>query len=149
MANNIKEILELLEIQQLEIAEKLSISKQTLHYNLTTHNPKKYNKQIATLLGIQEYYLIKDGLSALDRLEIQKQYSLNCDNADDKYLSNLEQEIEEESFFDEIKNLIISSELNLWFFEILTKYLKKCESVEFAILKKYLLLSKVIKILLY
>ncbi|UWG97769.1 hypothetical protein LPY66_02800 [Dehalobacter sp. DCM] len=136
MANNIKQIFDLLEYSQLEIAEKLSISKQTLYYNINTESPKKYNKQISEILGINEFYLTKENLSSLDLLQIQKEHLLNKEKNDNDAIFNLEQEIKEESILDEVKKMISSSELNLWFLEVLTKYLKKPDSIEFAILKK-------------
>lgn len=73
MSNNLKVILEFLEIPHVEMAEKLGLTRQAFNYQLKTDNPIKYNKQISELLGIDENLITKEDFTEIDKLTIRLQ----------------------------------------------------------------------------
>lgn len=166
MPNRIKEILSVLGIQQIYIAEKLGISKQAFNYYLNVKNPKKYNKDIANILGIDEGYLTKEHLSELEYLKMQRDSrmknpelygSTKEDKAGNKYIetkyvnetvADLDKLIESKKLMKEIYDLVIDERFNSTLAEsyntkynmlkVFTSYLKKENTIEYSMLKDLL-----------
>lgn len=166
MPNKIKEILSVLGIQQIYIAEKLGISKQAFNYYLKLKNPEKYNKDIANILGIDEEYLTKEHLSELEYLKIQRDSRMKNpelygrakeDKAGNKYIdtqyvnetvADLDKLIESKKLMKEIYDLVVDERFSSEFAEhyntkynmlkVFALYLKKEDTVEYLMLKDLL-----------
>jgi len=73
--NNIRKLIEILSVNKKEVYERLGISPQAFNNYLNYKNAKKYNSQIALILGVDEKYLTKEELAEEDLYKIISQRS--------------------------------------------------------------------------